>query len=186
MAHTSVLAQRYAEGLMRVVRDSGRFRETSGELHGFLDLFDIAPKMRVVMMDPSYSAGKRQSLLDDVRGGQNLSEPTYGLLRLLIAKRRIDRVEEVVAAFDGLWRKELGIVQADVYVAEDIDSTTRAQIEQVVRNVSGGTPELTVHKDPSILGGVKVRMGNTILDATLTTKLEKLHESLLQPATAAG
>jgi F-type H+-transporting ATPase subunit delta len=58
-------------------------------------------------------------------------------------------------------------------------------LTEVVRKVTGKQPELSIRVNPSIIGGVKLQMGNTILDASTRTKLEELHEELLRSPQAA-
>jgi F-type H+-transporting ATPase subunit delta len=182
MAYTSVLAQRYAEGLIRVVRETGRFEETARELHAFLGLFSEGGSLRKILLDPKYSTSTRQSLLDDLRPKLGLSEPTYSFLRLVIHKRRIERIEEMIHAFDELHRRELGIVHAEVTVAQPVDSATREKIGAIVARITGKKPELSIHEDAGLIGGIKIQMGNTILDASVKTKLERLRETLMDPS----
>jgi F-type H+-transporting ATPase subunit delta len=185
MAYTSVLAKRYAEGLLRVARESGQLQTVAGELHTFAVLFEEGGTLREIMLNPAYSAQQRRAVLEDLQPRLDLSETTLNFLRLLIKKRRIDRFEEIVEAYDESFRRELGVVRAEVTVAEAPDTAAQAKISQVVAKVTGKTPELLVRQDGSIIGGMKIRMGNTILDASIKTKLERLRETLLEPVGAA-
>lgn len=184
MPYTSVLARRYAHGLLGVVRTGGRLPETSQELHRFLDLFTENANFREAMLNPAYSASERRELLDQVAPQLNLSSETTNFLRLLIEKRRMENIGEMVEAFDELYRQEAGIIRAEVVVAEDVSPELENRVTQVVQKISGKTPEVLVQKDPSIIGGMKIRMGNTILDASIKTKLERLREKLIEPSTA--
>ena len=96
----------------------------------------------------------------------------------------MENIGEMVEAFDELYRQEAGIIRAEVVVAEDVSPELENRVTQVVQKISGKTPEVLVQKDPSIIGGMKIRMGNTILDASIKTKLERLREKLIEPSTA--
>lgn len=185
MAYTSVLAQRYAVGLLRVARELGRLQTVAEELHAFAVLFEEGGNLREIMLNPAYSAQERRAVLEDLQPRLALSDTTLNFLRLLIKKRRIDRFEEIVDAYDESFRRELGVVRAEVTVAETPDTAAQAKISQVVAKVTGKTPELFVRQDGSIIGGMKIRMGNTILDASIKTKLERLRKTLLEPVGAA-
>lgn len=184
MPYTSVLARRYAHGLLGVVRTSGRLLETSQDLHRFLDLFNQGGNFREAMLNPAYSAQMRRELLEDVAPRLMLAPETTNFLRLLIEKRRMENIGEIVEAFDELYRQEVGIIRAEVVVAEEIGPDLESRIAQVVKKISGKTPELLIQKDPSIIGGMKIRMGNTILDASIRSKLERLRDNLIEPSTA--
>ncbi|MCG3197241.1 MAG: ATP synthase F1 subunit delta [Candidatus Omnitrophica bacterium] len=184
MAYTSVLAQRYADGLLRVVRGTDQLPVVARDLHTFLDLFGEGSRLREVMLDPAYDNKTRLELLGDLRAKLGLSEITHNFLRLVIRKRRIAHLEQMVAAFDELGRREAGVIQAEVTVPAPADEAAKAKIAEVVAKITGKKPELEFTLDPSIIGGVRIRMGNSILDASVKTKLERLRETLTDPAGA--
>jgi F-type H+-transporting ATPase subunit delta len=181
MANTSVLAHRYAVGLLRVAKGIDQLDPICMELQSFLAAFQSDPSLREVMLNPAYSARARREVLEDLVPKLNLSQPVANLLRLLILKRRFQNLPEIVAAFEDLHRNERGILRAEVTVATDLDETMRQRVEDVVAQLTGKTPELSVQTDPALLGGIKIRMGNTILDASIKTKLERLRERLIEP-----
>jgi F-type H+-transporting ATPase subunit delta len=182
MPHISVLARRYAEGLLQVVRESGKFLEVAGELESVARLIESDSRVRDIMQNPAYDSGARQSLLEGLRSKMGFSDSTYGFLRLVIEKKRAGLIGEMAAAYGELYREELGIQKAEVSVAQEIGPDMRDKITQAVQKITGKKPELEIRIDPSLIGGVKVRMGNTILDASVKTKLEELRESLLASA----
>ncbi len=184
MAYTSVLANRYAEGLLRVVRATGRFEQVGQELHAFLELFESGSDLREVMLNPAYNARTRREHVDGLVGPMGLSNETANFLRLLIQKRRIQHLPEIVHAYDDRYRAELGIIRAEVLVAEEVDTAMRGRLESVVSRITGKKPELAVRRDPSIIGGIKILMGNTVLDASIKTKLERLREKLTDPSSS--
>jgi F-type H+-transporting ATPase subunit delta len=182
MAYTSVLANRYAEGLLRVVRAVGHFEEVGRELHAFLDVFEGGGELHEVMLNPAYNAKVRRECVDDLVSPLGLSKETANFLRLLIQKRRIQHLPEIVRAYDDRYRAELGIIRAEVLVAEEVDTAMQGRLESVVSRITGKKPELAVRHDPSIIGGIKILMGNTVLDASIKTKLERLREKLTDPS----
>lgn len=182
MAYTSVLANRYAEGLLRVVRQTGHFEQVGKELHAFLDQFEAGGELREVMLNPAYNAKVRRECVDGLVAPLGLSIETANFLRLLIHKRRFLHLPEIVRAYDDRYRSELGIIRAEVLVAEEVDAATRVRLESVVSRITGKKPELAVRCDPSLIGGIKILMGNTVLDASIKTKLERLRERLTDPS----
>jgi F-type H+-transporting ATPase subunit delta len=178
MPHIGVLARRYAEGLLQVIRENGRFLETARELESFAHLIESDTRVRDIMQNPAYDATARLSLLDGLRSKMGLSDSTYGFLRLVIQKKRAGLIGEMTAAYGESYREELGIQKTEVTVAQEIGPEMRDRISQAVQKITGKKPELEIRIDPSLIGGVRVRMGNTVLDASVKTKLEELRESL--------
>jgi F-type H+-transporting ATPase subunit delta len=185
MPHTGVLAQRYAEGLLGVVRDTGRFREVAAELQSFLRVMTDDDRVRDLMENPAYGAADRLSLLEGLRSILGFSDFTYGFLRLVVQKKRTTYIGEMVEAYEARYREELGILRTEVLVALEIGPEMERNLTEVVEKITGKQPELSIRVDPSIIGGVKLQMGNTILDASTKTKLEELHEELLKSPQAA-
>lgn len=186
MAQTGVLAQRYGEGLFRVVRESGKYQEVAAELSSFLSLFETNPQVKDLMENPVYGTTERLSFLAGIQAKAAYSDPAYGLLHVLISRNRIEQLRSIIAAFEELYRAELGWVSAQVTLASPIDSAMQTRISNLVQRITGKNPDITIVTDPSIIGGLKIKMGNTILDASVKSKLERMHQALLEPEQASS
>ncbi|MCA9409685.1 MAG: ATP synthase F1 subunit delta [Candidatus Omnitrophica bacterium] len=186
MAQTSVLAQRYGEGLFRVVRETGKYQEVAAELASFLSLIQTSPQVKDLMENPVYGTSERLSFLEGVKEKANFSETTHGLLYVLIERNRIEHLESILQSFEDLYRDELGLVSAEVTVASEIDAAAQAKIKELVHALTQKSPELDIKTDPDIIGGLKIKVGNTILDASLKSKLERMHQALLEPEQASS
>ena len=79
-----------------------------------------------------------------------------------------------------------GLVSAEVTVASEIDAAAQAKIKELVHALTQKSPELDIKTDPDIIGGLKIKVGNTILDASLKSKLERMHQALLEPEQASS
>ncbi len=186
MAQTGVLPQRYGEGLFRVVKETGKYQEVAKDLSAFLALLNSNDQVRDLMENPVYGTQERLSFLEGLQQKANYSDPAFGLLYVLVDRNRIEHLENILAAFDERYRRELGLVSAEVTVAGEIDSSTQDRIKELVQKITGKNPEVDIQSDPSIIGGLKIRIGNTILDASVKSKLERMHQALLEPEQASS
>jgi len=186
MAQTGVLAQRYGEGLFRVVKETGNYQRVANELQSFLTLLETNAQIKDLLENPVYGTQERLSFLEGLQQKAGYSDSAFGLLYLLVDRNRIQHLESIIESYEKLYREELGLISAEVTVAGPIDSAAQSRIKDLVQKISGKNPEILLQTDPSIIGGLKIKMGNSILDASVRTKLEKLHQALLEPEQASS
>lgn len=186
MAQTGMLAQRYGEGFFRVVRESGRYREAAVELASFLALIEENPQVRDLMVNPVYGVEERLALLEGIQEKAKYSDPTHGLLHVLIQRNRIGELRSILEAYESFYRAELGVVSAEVTTAVEADGALKARVQEALRRLTGKDPEVSFQTDPAIIGGLKVKLGNSILDASVKSKLERMHQALLEPEQASS
>ena len=84
----------------------------------------------------------------------------------------------VIAAYETLWARKTGVVGAKVISARALSAAELKSIKSALRTALGGDPELEARVDPSILGGLKVKVGSRLFDASLKTKLDTLKFAL--------
>ena len=186
MAQTGVLAQRYGEGLFRVVKETGDYQRVAAELDSFLSLLKENHQVKDLMENPVYGPHERIAFLEGLQEKAGYSDAAYGLLYVLIERHRIEHLESILRSFEEFYREELNLVSAEVTVASPIEPTTEDRIKEIVHEISGKKPEITVNTDPSIIGGLKIKMGNTILDASIKSKMDRMHQALLEPEQASS
>jgi F-type H+-transporting ATPase subunit delta len=180
-AHDTRAAKRYATALFETAQKQGKLDTIERDLDTVLDLMRLTPALRKVWESPLMPAGHKRKLVSDVLG-PSLDGLTLSFLRLLVDKRREDIL---AAARDELHRqadtaRKLVRAEAIFAIAPTLDE--QASLIRSLEQRTGENVDLTVHVDPSILGGVVVRMQDTILDGSVRGTLERLREQLLQEA----
>ena len=103
---------------------------------------------------------------------------TQKFLGLLAANGRARDLTAVIAAFEALYAKKMGVVAAEVVSAQALSAAQLKSIQSALRTALGKDPETTVRVDPSILGGLKVKVGSKLFDASLKTKLDQMKFAL--------
>ncbi len=175
MERASIIARRYAEAYFALARDANDIAGWRKELAGVAD----------VLGDPAVSdalTNPKTSLSERVRQGLKLlkgvSPEARNLARLLIERRRIGIVREILTHYDALADKASGVVRAEVITAIPVDKALEKQIRESLRKQLGTDVETTVRTDPSIIGGLVIRIGDRVIDDSVRTHLQQLQAAL--------
>ena len=175
MERASILARRYAEAYFSLAQEGGDIDGWREQLAAVVE----------ALSDPAVSdalANPKTSLPERVRQGMQLldgvSPEARNLARLLIERRRVGIVREILAHSDALADKASGIVRAEVITAIPVDDALEKRIRDSLRKQLGQDVETTVRTDPSIIGGLVIRIGDRVIDDSLRTHLQQLQAAL--------
>ena len=107
------------------------------------------------------------------------ADPTFtNFLRVLIENHRMPVIYRVRRQFDALWEEEHRLLPVEVTSAVALDPAVAEELDRKVREQTGQTVELTAKVDPEILGGIVLRVGNSILDASIRNRLQQLRREV--------
>jgi F-type H+-transporting ATPase subunit delta len=107
-----------------------------------------------------------------------LSEQVLNLLRVLASKQRMQLLPSIVSEFEHLVREARGVLEAEVTVARPVTDIDQQGILQRLRGLTGKDVQIHVSVDPAILGGVVVRIGDQVIDASVSGRLDRLRQEL--------
>lgn len=172
------VARRYALAYFQQAKVSGKLNEAAADLKGIVDTLAAVPPLAELIAHPLVvEARKREAL---TRAFEGRAEPiTMALLNLLVDKQRIDLLAEIQLELGRLVRAEKGVVLATATSAIAMTVTQKRALEKALEKKTGKGIELTVGVDPSLIGGVMVRIGDTVLDGTVRGQLERLKDQFL-------
>ncbi len=170
----------YAEALFEAGRDKGKLDSIQSQLAQFADAVDANRELQVFLFSPYLSsADKREGLGRAISG----AEPELtNFLELLVEKQRMPEIFRIRRELDELWKKENRRLDVTVTSAVELDPAVVGRIGQEVERQTGEGVELSSRVDEEILGGIVLKVGNMILDASIRSRLEKLRKTV---ATAA-
>ena len=167
----------YARGIFDIAQAEGSLDKIEDELFQFSQVFQDNEQLREKLTDQSLPVEKRQAIVEDLLG-QKASPLTVNLISFLVGSGRardlptiVDRLVERAAAER---RREV----AEVRAAVPLDDEQRRRLTEALEQATGKQVELKVIVDPSVLGGVVARVGDTVIDGTVRRRLEQLRESL--------
>jgi F-type H+-transporting ATPase subunit delta len=169
------LAEVYARSLFEVARDQGKLDELREQLGQFADALDQNRQLAVFFSTKEKQDGLRR-LLDGA------DETFLNFLKLLIENHRMPVIFRTRQQFESMWEKENQLLPVEITSAIALDQETTENLGRTIGERAGRKVRLAAHVDPDILGGIVLRVGNSILDASIRNRLEQLRRHVAQGA----
>ena len=174
----STIARRYAEALYEAAKDAGLPREIGEPPEQLLPVLKTDRELDLAFRSPALTAGRRRQLLEECFQGE-LHPFVLNLCQLLWTKGRENSLPSVVTAYRQLLRKDEGLLTAEVVSASNLTEEQLAPLRQALEKRFGQPVIIEMKVDRSLLGGVRVRVGNTVLDGSVRGHLQALRERML-------
>lgn len=171
---------RYARAFADVV--TGAKLDTAAieaQFNDFLATWDGSRELAEFFVNPSIPVPQKVGILDKLNAKLGMQKELRNLLAVLIHNDRIGHVHEVAAAYRAELQERMGIRQAEVTTARELDEAERGMLTAEIGKLAGGQVEASFKLDKSILGGTVVRIGSTVYDGSVRGRLERLKESLV-------
>jgi len=172
------IARRYATALLNTAIKSNQDETVERDLATFLEIAHGSADLRALLRSPVIEGWRKKNILDEILKGR-ISDLTLGFFELAVMKGRMGYYRDIIAAFQDLYDKHRNMIRVDVTSAVALDDAARDKVKAAVAKRTGKTVIPTYHVDPAVLGGVSVRIGDTVLDGTLRHQLEDLREQLM-------
>jgi F-type H+-transporting ATPase subunit delta len=174
------VARVYAEALFEAAKESGTLDQVHEQLDEVADAIAGNHDLQVFLFSPYFSSSEKREGLDEAISG---AEPELvNFLELLVEKHRMPAIFRIRERLDELWAEENKQLDVTVTSAIDLDKSVIDHIREQIEKQTDRTVELTAQVDPDILGGLVLRVGNMVLDASLRSKLEKLRKEVAAAA----
>jgi F-type H+-transporting ATPase subunit delta len=174
----SGMAGRYALALFELARDANAIDQVKADLDRFEQMIaDSADLLRLVR-SPVFGAAEQGSALAAVLARAGITGLAANFLRLVTANRRLFAVRDMVRAFRALVARHKGEVTAQVTVAEPLADKHLAALKDALKSVTGKDVALDVTVEPAIIGGLVVKVGSRMVDASLKTKLNSIKHAM--------
>ncbi|MDE3200631.1 MAG: ATP synthase F1 subunit delta [Acidobacteriota bacterium] len=175
----SALASRYANAFLEVVTSAKLdTAAVDRQLNDFLATWDGSAELRALFSNPAVAASQKVAFLDTLNKKLGMAVPLRNLIAVLIDNDRIMSVHDVAEAYRQQMQERLGIKQAEIVTARELDAIEREALIAGVGKLAGARIEPTFKLDKSILGGTVVRIGSTVYDGSVRGRLERLREEM--------
>jgi F-type H+-transporting ATPase subunit delta len=172
---TSGVAERYALALFTLAQEQNVADAVADALRNFGDMIAQSADLKRLVVSPVFSAEEQLKAVTAILNQYGFGGVTANFIKLVASKRRLFVLPDMIRAFLALNDKAKGVTRADITVAAPLSSDHFAALEEALRQVSGGkTVKVNVNVDPSIIGGIVVKLGSRMVDASLKTKLNSL------------
>ena len=173
-SQASGLAGRYAGALFDLARDQGALDQVQADLSGLKGLLAESADLTRLIESPAISRDDQVKALTAVAEKAGASALTTKFLGLLADKRRAFALRDVIEAYASLLSGEKGEEQAEVVSAIPLTEAQAKDVQDKISKSVGKTVTMTQRVDPSLMGGLVVRVGSRMIDASLKTKLHQL------------
>ena len=171
------VAKRYAGALFAVAQRNGILDAVAADLTLMHRRMTDVPYLRAILMEPLVSDTRKNSVADEAFGDR-VTAASLNFLKLLIRKRREDLVEECAREFRVLLAAYANTAEAEATSAVALSPEQTAKLTEKLQALTGKTITLTASIDPALIGGVIVRIGDTVMDGSVRGKLERLERQL--------
>jgi F-type H+-transporting ATPase subunit delta len=170
------IAAVYARSLFEVAKEQDKLDAVRSELGEFADAMQADRDLQVFFFSPYFSTPEKQDGLDRAVSGAD--ETIINFLKLLIENHRMPVIFRVRRGYDELWEQENRLLPVQVTSAVELDRATVKQIGDRIAEQTGQKVDLSATVEPDILGGIVVRVGNQVLDASIRNRLEQLRKQV--------
>ena len=176
--HVSGLAGRYAVALFELAQEQDALETVAGDLHALRDLLEGSADLERLIRSPVLSREEQARAITAVGERAGFAPLTLQFLGLLAHKRRLFALPDVIAAYDAMLAEHRGEVGAEVVSALPLSAEQLESVKRQLTAAVGQTVKLSTAVDPSLLGGLVVRVGSRMIDASIRTKLHQLELAL--------
>ena len=170
------IASVYARSLFEVAQEQDKLDKVRDEIGEFADALNESRELQVFLFSPYFSTKEKSEGLDRAVSGAD--ETVLNFLRLLIDKHRMPVLFRVRAEYDRLWEEENKLLPVTVTSAVELPEETVKQIGDRIAEQTDRKVDLQSTVDPDILGGIVVRVGNSVLDASIRNRLENFRKQV--------
>jgi F-type H+-transporting ATPase subunit delta len=172
------IADVYARALFEVGKERNVLDEVKEQLGEFSDALAENHDLAVFFFSPYFSTAEKKQglsrLLED-------AEPSFiNFLEALIERHRMPAIFRIRARLEELWEKENRRLPVEVTSAVELDEATIRDIGERIGEQTGNEVDLSSRVDPDILGGIVLRVGNSVLDASIKNRLNQLRKEVAQ------
>jgi F-type H+-transporting ATPase subunit delta len=172
------IAQVYARALFEVAREHGLLDEVREQLGAFADALNSNRDLAIFFFSPYFSTEEKK---DGLRRAVEGAEPIFmNFLETLVERHRMPVIFRIRARYEELWDEENQLLPVEVTSSVELDKATVASIGERIGEQTGRKVELSSKVDPEILGGVVLRVGNFVLDASIRNRLNQLRKQVAQ------
>ncbi len=173
------VATRYARALVDLGEETGTLDALLAELEGAAAVYTSSRELQAALANPLLSREVKQNIVVDVAGALSLSKHATNTVRLLVDRRRVAMLPAITRRLRELVDRQRGIIHAEVISAVILSESFYERLRDELQKVTGKQLSLRRSADPSLIGGVVVRIGDTVIDGSLRTRLDSLKQNIL-------
>lgn len=165
----------YGSAIFELAKAEGELERIESELHAVAQAFDSNSELRSALTDPQLPYDRKQGIIDDLIGGR-ASSLTVGLVQLIVSQGRASELPSIAKSLIETAAASRDKAVAEVRTAVPLDDDTVARLVAALGKATGKSLEAKVIVDPSLIGGVVARVGDTVIDGSVVRKVDSLRQ----------
>ncbi len=175
---SSRISKRYAKALLSIGQEDGNYQLYGENLRAFAKFCSENKDFFRVVSTRIFSAEERKQVLEIVLERSDLHPTVKNFLRVLLEKERIAAIDDICEIYERLTDEISNITRASIITARPLKSDAMVKLEKALEALTGKKIKSEVTEDPSLIGGVVVKIGDMVLDGSVRAQLDGLKESL--------
>jgi len=179
MAINKGIIKKYTQALFKVAVKENDINQISDRLHNIRSILKSVPELNQLLITRRVQVQDKMNILKNILG-DNISNIEMDLLVLLMENGHMMLFGEVVKRFDYLLEKESKLVKVHITSSSILSDDEVQQISSKIENNIQKEIEVKTETDASIMGGIKLRVGNTLIDGSIYSRLQKMRDTLIQ------
>lgn len=172
------LAKKYAAAMFELAQEENKLKLYGEQLEEIRQLFKSQPLLKAYMGNPQVQSAEKKELLNKVFG-DDVDEIVRNFMLLLVDKHRITLIEEIVGKYQALSNEAQNIIIAHVTTAATMSEQQKNALTAKLEAITDKHIKLKTYVDKSIIGGIVVKMGDKLIDGSVTTKIKSLEKQLM-------
>lgn len=168
------MAGRYASALFELAEESNSVDSLEKDLDRFGAMLDGSPDLTRLVRSPVFSSEEQTNAVTAILSKAGIGGIAANFIRLVAQNRRLFAVRDMIRGFKTLVARSRGETAAEVVVAQPLSDALLATLKDALRGATGKDIALDVTVDPGLIGGLTVKIGSRMIDASLKTKLQSI------------
>lgn len=178
ITQASEAAQRYASALFELAQDKGQLSEVHRSFADFAALIRESEDLSRLIASPAFSRDDKKAALLAISDSAGVTPLVKNMLGVMAQNGRAREILGAQRAFDTLYANQRGVKRAMARTAKSMSADQRARLEAILAKAVGGEVELSEEVDESLIGGIQLQIGSTLVDASLAAKLDRMNSAM--------
>jgi F-type H+-transporting ATPase subunit delta len=174
----SNISKRYAHAFFEIAAEEKQLERYYNELTQFSSIINQDKALREFLANPVFEQAAKKGVVEKVIGKLQLSAMTINFLKLLVDKKRIEILPDIATCYRQLMDEALKKVRVNLKTAFPLSKDMQNYISTSLEKATGKQVEMTVEKDPALLGGIVIGVGDTLYDGSIKNQLNKMRNLL--------
>ncbi|MSP94419.1 MAG: F0F1 ATP synthase subunit delta [Alphaproteobacteria bacterium] len=177
-SHVAGLGLRYATAIFELADEEQGLDALAADLAALKKMLAESADLARLVRSPVFARDQQAKGMEAVLKKAGAGDLTRRLVLLLAQKRRLFALTGIIRAFEDLLAKHRGEVGAEIISARPLSAEETAELKRTLKAKLGREPKLELHVDPTLLGGLRLKIGSRMIDSSLRTKLDSLRAAM--------